>query len=174
MGSREDTCDDGPQQRTRDRSPQPYHLQAVSQSLFDGNQVRHRAGDTSTPYSRRASRSTANVSESGTEADDEKSNLLKALPPSTHKPRKGLRGSATPLLTPSQLDREARRVSKDYFDHDSDKANVFEQERRSFNEKQRAERIRRVCEAALLGAIGLAVAYGSRVWRHHGLYHLCT
>ena len=61
------------------------------------------------------------VSESGTEADDENerpNNFVKALPPASVRPRKGLKTGEKDedvLLTPSMLSDEGRPLSQGYF-----------------------------------------------------------
>jgi len=131
---------------------------------------------------RRSGKLVGTASESGTEADDERPHLLKALPPPAFRPSKGLKGkdgTASPILTPSQLDLEGRRLSQGYFDRKRgrDKANAspdraLEEERKLFEARRTAERIRRVSEAALVGVIGLLVAYGSRIWRYEWPWYL--
>ncbi|KAG9651325.1 hypothetical protein KCU95_g17771, partial [Aureobasidium melanogenum] len=115
-------------------------------------------------------------SESGTEADDERpSQYLKALPPASLRPAKGLRqedGSPTPLLTPSQLDNQGRRLSQGYFDHKPTPTPTEHAEeddlllaRRLFEKRRRAERIRRISEGALLAFIGLIIILAPSVRR---------
>ncbi|KAG9754766.1 hypothetical protein KCU73_g5597, partial [Aureobasidium melanogenum] len=115
-------------------------------------------------------------SESGTEADDERpSQYLKALPPASLRPAKGLRqedGSPTPLLTPSQLDNQGHRLSEGYFDHKPTPTPTEHAEeddlllaRRLFEKRRRAERIRRISEGALLAFIGLIIILAPSVRR---------
>ncbi|KAF2221549.1 hypothetical protein BDZ85DRAFT_275183 [Elsinoe ampelina] len=132
--------------------------------------------------SRRSSAPDHEGSESGTEADDERPQLLKALPPATVRSHKGLKhsdGSTSPLLTPTQLDLQGRILSKDYIDEarrsrrsKEEDEKKLKEERRKFEIRRRAERIRRLSEAALLGAIGLAVIYGSRIWQLQWQWYL--
>lgn len=118
-------------------------------------------------------------SESGTEADDERpSQYLKALPPPSSRPAKGLRqadGTPSPLLTPSQLDNQG---AEGYFDRKPTQtpAEHAEQDellvaRRLYEKRTRAERIRRVSEGALLAAIGLIIILAPSVthalWNWH-------
>lgn len=110
---------------------------------------------------------TSSPSDSGTEADDERERgSLLGLPAAPIRPRKGLKGSngsgaESPLLTPSYLDAESRRLdmkaqkkrcgslqSQSCIDEETIKL------RRMFNQKRRAELIRRVSETTLMGAIG--------------------
>lgn len=130
-------------------------------------------------------------SESGTEADDERpTQFLKALPPPLLRPAKGLKGdqdgapdgSPTPLLTPSQLDKQGRRLSEGYFDYQKPLVKLLQPEedelqaaRRLFEKRRRAERIRRVSEGALLAVIGLIIISAppvlSSIWTwHRGQY----
>ena len=69
-------------------------------------------------YHDRSGQTSIGGSDSGTEADDERRTFVKALPAPHLRPRKGLKtgeSNADVLLTPSQLDDEGRRLSKDYF-----------------------------------------------------------
>ncbi|PNS20539.1 hypothetical protein CAC42_5989 [Sphaceloma murrayae] len=188
--------DDKPNDRPpvlRDRSPRPYTLQDYTLSK-DHNARSNSSGaltpprfdlDTSpkTPsFSRRSSAPDHEGSESGTEADDERPQLLRALPPATIRSHKGLKhsdGSASPLLTPTQLDWQGRILSKEYIDErrrsrraKEEDEHKLAQERRKFEIRRTAERIRRLSEAALLGAIGLAVVCGSRIWHLHWQWYL--
>lgn len=161
----------------RDRSPHPYLRR--SSTLRDDRArdllLAADDDDKSTGSSRRSSAdqdgsppTISTGSESGTEADDEKPHYLtlKALPPPTHRPRKGLKGRSrdvSPLITPSQLDFEGRRLSESYFDSRQPGADAsweqkeLEAERQRYQQRKLAERIRRLSEGALLGIIGLIV-----------------
>lgn len=174
MTNSTEPTDDEPQVTLRDRSPHPYSARPPADDL----RQRHTSHGLNTrPPSRHSSCPTGTNSESGTEADDEKPHhLLRALPPAVQNPRKGLRGSLTPLLTANELDHEGQRFSRGYFDSTSavlrsHQAHI-EEERVKFEERQRAERIRRLCEALLLGLTGVIVVYGSGIWRVHGLWYL--
>ncbi|GAB7337671.1 hypothetical protein MBLNU457_g2963t1 [Dothideomycetes sp. NU457] len=174
----------------RDRSPHPYaNLHNVDESHNEPfeqtstNDPSLSQSETSTdPEGRRSGKVAGTASESGTEADDERPHLLKALPPPAFRPSKGLKGkdgTASPILTPSQLDLEGRRLSQGYFDRKRgrDKSNAspdraLEEERKLFQARRIAERVRRVSEAALVGVIGLLVAYGSRIWRYEWPWYL--
>lgn len=116
-------------------------------------------------------------SDSGTEADDERgrSSLL-GLPAPPTRPRKGLKGpngsgTESPLLTPSFLDAESRRLdskaqtkrrgsiqSLSCTDEETFKL------RQKFNQKRRAELIRRVSETVLMGAIGFIACSSDSEW----------
>lgn len=155
----------------RERSPHPY-----------ARRGRHAArSDESSGYDFLHSPATLS-SESGTEADDERPpQFLRALPPPLLRPAKGLKyvgdGSPTPLLTPSQLDSQGRRLSEGYFDPQPETTTVQDKEdellaaRRLFEKRRRAERIRRISEGALLAAIGLVIAFApsvrSSLWNWH-------
>ncbi|KAF4553897.1 Hypothetical protein D9617_5g067720 [Elsinoe fawcettii] len=187
----DDSKDDHPP-LLRDRSPRPYNFQEYS--ILGHHKTRSNStggitpprldlnSPTSPALSRHSSAPDHEGSESGTEADDERPQLLKALPPASVKPHKGLKhsdGSASPLLTPTQLDWQGRILSKDYVDErrrsrraKEEDEKKLEEERRIFEIRRRAERIRRLSEAALLGAIGLAVIYGSRIWRLQWQWYL--
>ncbi|THY68610.1 hypothetical protein D6C97_00173 [Aureobasidium pullulans] len=159
----------------RERSPHPYARR--------GRRVK---SEESSGYDARQTPTTLS-SESGTEADDERpTQYLKALPPPSIRPAKGLRqigddgteGSPTPLLTPSQLDSQSRRLSEGYFDHKLSQTAAQQAEedellvaRRLFEKRRRAEHIRRISEGALLAAIGLIIilapAVTSALWNWH-------
>lgn len=195
--------DDGTTTKLRDRSPHPYARKGSSSrpdvqrpvvsadahhsgtDAIDTEQGKIVTEETrpSTAVSGSAS------SESGTEADDEHdkgAHFLKALPPATLRPRKGLKGlghggDASPLLTPAQLDRDARTISQGYFEDGGDGSGRKQEEvgenkdvvvaRDLFERRQRAERIRRVSEGALLGVIGVIVVGGHDVWSHIWSWH---
>ena len=121
-------------------------------------------------------------SDSGTEADDERGRTsLLGLPAPPVRPRKGLKGphgsdTDSPLLTPSYLDAESRRLdskaqkkrrgslqSQSCTDEETTRL------RQKFKQRRRAELIRRVSETMLMGAIGLIVCgkdsgWLSRLW----------
>ncbi|KAI4726645.1 hypothetical protein E4T49_05509 [Aureobasidium sp. EXF-10728] len=152
----------------RERSPHPYARRGRRAAKSEESSNYHTPTNLS--------------SESGTEADDERpSQYLKALPPSSLRPAKGLRqedGSPTPLLTPSQLDNQGRRLSEGYFDHNpAQTPTEHGQEdelllaRRLFEKRRRAERIRRISEGALLAVIGLIIILAPSVthalWNWH-------
>lgn len=133
-------------------------------TYFDADHRKRRKGSTS-------------ASDSGTEADDERgrSSFL-GLPAPPIRPRKGLKGSngsgtASPLLTPSYLDAESRRLdsrtqnkrrgslqSQSCSDEETIKL------RQKFYQKRRAELIRRVSETVLMGAIGFIACSSDVGW----------
>ena len=182
IDAKEHTAPD-PTQRLS-RSPHPYHRNRDTVLQDDGTNVSaaRRSG-----FSRILSTSQAEIgagatyfdadhrkrrknisspSESGTEADDEKSGSLLRLPAPPARLRKGLKGlnssgTASPLLTPSYLDEEPRRLglesrkrrreSRQSPTH-TDEETVRLKEK--FVRRRRAELIRRVSETILLGSVG--------------------
>lgn len=133
-------------------------------TYFDADHRKRRKGSTS-------------PSDSGTEADDERerSSLL-GLPAPPVKPRKGLKGTSrlgteSPLLTPSYLDSESRRLdSKALNKHwDISQSQIcineeFIRLRQKFKQRRRAELIRRVSETVLMGAIGFIACSSDIGW----------
>ena len=121
---------------------------------------------------RKRRKGSVSPSESGTEADDEGGEFLKGLPAPPARLRKGLRNSngsrsgvASPLLTPSYLDDESRRVAIDnQFKRRTrvqDRPMKDEEEQKlqdKLTQRRRAERIRRISEVVLLGAVGFIAA----------------
>ena len=106
-------------------------------------------------------------SDSGTEADDERGHgSLLGLPAPPIRPRKGLKGSngsgtESPLLTPSYLDAESRKLDskaqekrRGSLQSQSHTDEETIQRRHKFNQRRRAELIRRVSETTLIGVIG--------------------
>lgn len=185
------------------RSPHPYarHGLAIRQSdEHDSHERRAGAGAVGDKQERSAlvsedetrqghSKSASLTgSESGTEADDERPAFVKALPAPTLRPRKGWKGgngvgdgALTPLLTPSQLDDEGRRLSQGFFwygaDGSEDRQNV-EEDAKAAQEKlyrrRLAEFLRRTSEVALLGVIAISVLFGTGVWREVWRWHRGT
>lgn len=113
-------------------------------------------------------------SESGTEADDERPDFMKLLPPPTLRPRKGLKvgeNNEEAYLSPSQLDDEGR--DGEYFPRRRKSATEESDEARKSREEEEQERLfrrrlhefaRRSSEVALVGAIVLCVLCGAGVW----------
>ena len=110
----------------------------------------------------------SSLSDSGTEADDERGNTsLLGLPAPPVRPRKGLKGphgsgTDSPLLTPSYLDAESRwldsKAQKKRRGSSQSQSCMDEETvrlRQKFNQRRRAELIRRVSETMLMGAIGM-------------------
>lgn len=146
----------------------------VSPTMTDSEKDEHTYFDADQRKRRKRSSS---PSDSGTEADDERgrSSLL-GLPAPPIRPRKGLKslngsGTESPLLTPSYLDAESRRLesklqakrwgslqSQTYTDEETIKL------RQKFNQRRRAELIRRVSETILMGAIGFIACSSDNGW----------
>jgi dolichol kinase len=111
-------------------------------------------------------------SESGSEADDERPTLVKALPPSVVRPRKGLKTGEEDedaLLTPSQLDDEGRRlpdnVEEQGYAINFPPKNEDAEELEVLRRRRLAEFLRRLSEVALMTAIVLVVLCGRGVAR---------
>ncbi|RYN40758.1 hypothetical protein AA0112_g2468 [Alternaria arborescens] len=120
-------------------------------------------------------------SESGTEADDEGCSLVKALPAPPLRPHKGLRNSqalgteawASPLLTPTQIDDEGRKLSEGYFARNNKtrrKGDVYHSDdearaaRQRYLQRRRNELVRRTTETALLAGIAVLAVRGCDCW----------
>lgn len=125
---------------------------------------------------KRRKRNSQSPSESGTEADDEAYQFVKALPAPPLRPRKGLRDrkglreeGLSPLLTPTQIEEEVRKYSAEYF---QDKKNVShageasptdkeaKAARQKYIKRRRNEVVRRTTETALLAGIGFLAVNG--------------
>lgn len=117
-------------------------------------------------------------SESGTEADDERPSLVKALPSSSVRLRKGLKTgeeNEDALLTPSQLDEQERRVqgyllrqkSLQRFPGQSTATDQIQEDEKAVQEKvlkrRFAEFVRRISEVVLMGFILVCVLCGNGV-----------
>lgn len=160
------------------RSPHPYlrHGPEVTEARHDGNHEHHTRGksvlhaeerpDQQPSSTFQASLEVAGSSESGTEADDERPNFVRALPAPTLRPRKGLKGGERDedaLLTPSQLDDDEGR---EYFrrQREVDEKERNEEEDEKLFRRRVNEFARRSSEVALMGGIVLVVLYGRGVW----------
>ena len=183
--------------RLLSRSPHPYHLRrpdpydkaSLEQSEQDGKYLPS-PSPTPSPYDtgdennfgpRDAApgpRPARAMSGSGTEADDEGLSLLRGLPAPPLRPRKGLRGSRTPLtgvtpsplVTPAYLSDVGRRFSGEFgrsqaVKTDLDGKESLEAQRKKDNRKRRrnAELRRRVIETLLLVLLGGVVLRKSDV-----------
>ena len=161
------------------RSPHPYHRRRGNfDKVQSGSRTVTRSGldadinsedDHATSYGNGhvsndliASKST---SDSGTDADDESGLILKSLPAPPIKSRKGFigqdgHGTASPLLTPSYLDDEDRKLALErQLRCHSDLHNVSTDDetrkvREKFTRRRRAEFLRRISETLLLGFVG--------------------
>jgi hypothetical protein len=143
---------------------------------------------------KRRKTSSQSPSESGTEADDEGYTLVKALPAPPLRLHKGLRdqqisgtdGVTSPLLTPTQIDDEGRKISEGYFNGNrkskprgdacptDDEARVAKQR---YLQRRRNELVRRTTETALLAGIGVLAVQGCGCWGsllgwHRGQRHI--
>ncbi|KAI4909701.1 uncharacterized protein J4E92_010619 [Alternaria infectoria] len=156
--------------QTQRQSPGPTHRaprpsQSRPSSEPPGKTMHDKDGRT------RRKRTPHSPSESGTEADDEGYSLVKALPAPPLRPHKGLRESrtsgpdewASPLLTPTQIDDEGRKLFEGYFartnrtrrkgdayQSDDDEARRAKQK---YLQRRRNELVRRTTETALLAGI---------------------
>ncbi|WPH03605.1 Hypothetical protein R9X50_00648800 [Acrodontium crateriforme] len=168
--------------RSFNRTPRPYFRdgQEVHQNEYDTYSVTRRNDSASRPgYLQpakqsaghsRSGRSSAAASDSGTEADDERPSFVKALPPASVRLRKGLKSgeeNEDSLLTPSQLDDQEGRLSKEYFQR-SRNAKVFQDEaarleQEKFHRLRVAEFVRRMSEVALMGVMLVCVLCGRGV-----------
>ncbi|KAI7071170.1 hypothetical protein KC352_g42516, partial [Hortaea werneckii] len=147
----------------------------------DANDDNNGFGDSEEDWhksNRRSGHGSIVSSESGTEADDERPDFaVKALPPPTVRPRKGLKTgeqSEDAFLTPSMLDDEGRRLSEGYFrrtssEEDMKKKKKTEEEEKAEQEKllrrRLAEFARRSSEVALMAVTIVCVLSGRGVWR---------
>lgn len=160
------------------RSPHPYHrrqsdcvhiLPGESRTIVQSNLKSARSTEGSEGrfgYREGTSRESTSPSDSGTEADDESGLILQSLPAPPLRSRKGLKGqdgdgAASPLLTPSYLDDESRRLQLEHLlSHYADRQSSLptDDERRKTQEKftrrRRAEFLRRLSETFLLGIVG--------------------
>lgn len=144
--------------RLFNRSPHPYHR---SRRLGSCTPSEH--GDRLQPLSS-YSRSSRTTSDSGTEADDESTGILRGLPAPPLRPRKGLRlGPADlddwlPSLQPwpsfvRPMFRTSRRSSEEELEEEAFEARL------RFRRQRRVEVLRRLLEAALLLSVGGVVLY---------------
>lgn len=141
--------------RQFNRSPHPYHR---SQRI--GSRTPSEYGDHLHPLS--YSRSSRTPSDSGTEADDESTGILRGLPAPPLRPHKGLRsGEGDPWLPslrpwPSfarPVLRASRRSSDEEMEEEAFEAKM------KFRRTRRVEVLRRLLEAALLMSVGVVVLY---------------
>lgn len=137
----------------------------MAQHFFDADKRKRRKISTS-------------PSDSGTEADDESTGLLRGLPAPPARPRKGLKETGlggiehipSPLLTPSYLDEGPRKGSLRYprkWQESSRNQPGTDDDIQHFRLKlarrRRAEVLRRVVETALLGLLGTLVFTNDKV-----------
>lgn len=139
------------------RSPHPYH-----RSRRVGSRTPSDQGDRLRPHSY-YSKSSRTPSDSGTEADDESTGILRGLPAPPVRPRKGLRlgGSSVgdsetwlPTLQPwTTFVRPTARGSRRSSEDEVGKA----AEERKLKRRRRVEVLRRLLESALLLSVGVVV-----------------
>ena len=179
-------------QRQRSRSPHPYHrskADATSAAQADGRNItpRFSLGHTAVGYNataffdadrRKRRKISTSPSDSGTEADDESSGLLRGLPAPPARPRKGLKDTrlggaehiTSPLLTPSYLDEGRQKGSVQYTQNQRENSrnqprtdDEVQRFRLKFARRRRAEIFRRAVETALLGLLGILVFSNDKV-----------
>ena len=175
---------DRPQSEQFSRTPRPYHQDGpeIRQDTCNSSLERHPGGSHVVPeqgrdqwqaasgHNSRSGQGSVAASESGTEADDERPNFVKLLPPATIRPRKGLKTgekNEDALLTPSQLDDEGRRLSQGYFNIKIEGRDASEREEKAEQEmllrRRLGEFARRTSEVALMGVIIACVFCGHGV-----------
>ncbi|KAF2212648.1 hypothetical protein CERZMDRAFT_40643 [Cercospora zeae-maydis SCOH1-5] len=182
------TVEDAEGLRTGTRTPRPYHHDQLED--WQGRKyARYRPGAAgaveqeeehstgSGEWQQSSEPASIMSSESGTEADDERPSFVRALPPSTLRPRKGLKTGeqdADALLTPNQLDERERELSG-YFQHQQLDGITAEKEREEHEKllkRRYAEFARRTSEVALMAVILVCVLCGQGVgiiawkWRY--------
>lgn len=179
-------------QRRRSRSPQPYHRRKADSpktaqangrngSLNSSSNTTPVVDDGTTFYDadkRKRRKMSTSPSDSGTEADDESSGLLRGLPAPPARPRKGLKQVGlggighipSPLLTPSYLDEGPRQGSLHYPRKRPESVRnqpgtdvEIQQLNLKLARRRKAEAFRRVVETALLGLVGLVVLTNGKV-----------
>ncbi|KAK3718825.1 dolichol kinase [Vermiconidia calcicola] len=157
---RDDIRQDGSRAQAQPRAdsrrtspPEPEHEQT------ENEQLNEHSGFTSPPGS-----------ESGTEADDERLNFVKALPAPHLRPRKGLKTGEQNddfLLTPSQLDDDGRELAPEYFGYKVQGGEQLQPAHEDEHEKSQrrrfAEFARRTSEVGLMATILLCVLCGRGV-----------
>lgn len=163
------------------RSPHPYHrrqrdcvqsLPGESRTIVQSNLKSAKSTEDSEgrfgyhDVIEGTSRESTSPSDSGTEADDESGLVLQSLPAPPLRSRKGLKGqdgdgAASPLLTPSYLDDESRRLQLEHqLSHYADRQSSLPADdgrrktQEKFTRRRRAEFLRRLSETLLLGTVG--------------------
>ena len=151
------------------RCPHPYHQQQADLTKASPQLIPDEKGIHHNVARKRQWKEQSSSGESGTEADDEHGTFLKALPPASLRPSKGLKdaagtrsGAVSPLLTPSILDDDHRRqhlgnplASRGRFLGLALAERQFQQTHEKFEAKRRAELLRRFVETLLLAGIGI-------------------
>ena len=154
---------------TRERLSSSLNSTDSKAEYFDADQQGRQRGSTS-------------PSDSGTEADDEKEAAAVGLLAPPVRPRKGFIGSnesetASPLLTPSYLDEEARHSAWKHqlqpglrFQIETCTGEDAVKRKEKFNRRRRAELVRRISEVILLGFVGFIACKNDIEWyirSHH-------
>lgn len=142
------------------RSPHPYH-----RNRRFGSQTPSEQGDRLQPLS--YSKASRTPSDSGTEADDESTGILRGLPAPPVRPRKGLRAGGTgvgdsdawlPTLQPwPSFVRSTRGSRGSSRGSSEDEANGRFAEKSRATRKRRVEILRRLMETILLLSVGAVV-----------------
>lgn len=164
------------------RTPRPYLLshdglenreddQFLSQQArISGDEVEHREPGEREDWQWQSGQCSIVASESGTEADDERPDFVKALPPAQIRPRKGLKTgekNEDALLTPSQLDEKEQSYFHRQTTEKDRTASIQEkearQEREALNKRRVGEFVRRLSEVALMGVMLACVLCGKGV-----------
>ena len=181
--------------RRFNRTPRPYSHNATCDPLLAGSDGQHqcdyssvpleaqrrRVGDEATAKARyrprhgRSKPASLAGSESGTEADDERTSFVRALPPATLRPRKGLKTGEKDedaLLTPSQLDDEGRRVPSSNRKLQDGPGTTMDAttEQNMLLRRRLAEFARRSSEVALMSVTLICVLCGRGVLRTASLW----
>ena len=178
--------------RRQSRSPQPYHrrkAEAPNTTEANGQNIllKFSSNNAATGYDgsaffdadrRKRRKISTSPSDSGTEADDESSGLLRGLPAPPARPRKGLKETRlgdtehtpSPLLTPSYLDEGRQMGSLQYPQKRQESSrnqpgtdDETQHLRLKLTRRRRAEIFRRVVETALLGLLGIVVFINDKV-----------
>lgn len=149
------------------RSPHPYHLKSTASARRHGSSTPpSEQGDLLRPPSYYSSKSSRTASDSGTEADDESTGLLRGLPAPPLRPRKGLRVGTNghvvadtdawmpslhpwPPLLVRTISRKSSRWSSD-----TEAEGRMAEKRQVLRRKRRVEVLRRLLETALLLSVG--------------------
>jgi hypothetical protein len=172
------------QKQRLDRSPHPYRRRSneLEDRFYNNGENPPSADGNIAPQPQciegfPGRKFSSSISDSGTEADDERPMFLQTLPPSQLRPRKGWRnpdarrgsGCPSPLLTPSLWDGSSpslsRRGSERSIRSIPASPLIREQQLEQLSakhlQKRRAELNRRICEMISLGLMGVISAYGS-------------
>jgi hypothetical protein len=191
-------------EESRPRTPRPYYRDGVeiTQDHDNGGDERRAGrGDVGSEQRRdswdavnepaerpgHSGQGSVAPSESDADADDERPRFVKALPPATLRPRKGLKTGEKDedvLLTPSMLSDEGRPLSQGYFKVKGKDEETLTEQEKAEQEKLARRRLgefaRRVSEVVLMGVILITVLSGHGVlqtamrWMRELLSHIFT